>query len=249
MGIPGAAGGRTRRGSATFVTLSPGACLTGYAKAMNAALRHAWTEIVTADDYERHMAAIGQAQAAAELTRHLIASALLEAGDRLVIAGAGTGQVFDFLPAAAVRPYRLVCTDLNPRFLARLRQRLVRHAVDAALLVDDIERTALAPGPGLLLATLLLEHIDWPRGVDVLAGLRPRACGIVLQENPPEMTTAVTPGRELPASIGLAVKTAQPVLVPEGDLVAAMAIHGYACKERAAREVADGKRLVGLLFA
>ena len=53
--------------------------LTGYAegsggmahgtlRVMDPELRRAWTEIVTADDYERHMAAIGQAQAAAELT-------------------------------------------------------------------------------------------------------------------------------------------------------------------------------------
>ena len=67
---------------------------------MDPSLRQAWTEIVTADDYEEHMASIGQAQAAAELTEHLIRSASLTASGRITIAGAGTGQMFDFLAPA-----------------------------------------------------------------------------------------------------------------------------------------------------
>jgi S-adenosylmethionine:diacylglycerol 3-amino-3-carboxypropyl transferase len=70
------------------------------------------------------MAAIGQAQAAAELTRYLIEAAKLDTGSRIVLAGAGTGQMFDLLDPALFRPYRLTVTDLNPRFLVRLRERL-----------------------------------------------------------------------------------------------------------------------------
>src|SRR5271157_1488699 len=129
--------------------------------AMDPALYRAWTQVVTADDYERHMAAIGQAQAGAELTRHIIQSAHPPHGGRVAIAGAGTGQMFDFLDPALLRPFHLTCSDLNPAFLTRLRKRLNRHALAAEILEDDIERTALEPGPDLLLATLLLEHIDW----------------------------------------------------------------------------------------
>jgi len=43
---------------------------------MDPALRHAWTEIISADDYETHMAAIGQAQAAASLTEWLLTEAI-----------------------------------------------------------------------------------------------------------------------------------------------------------------------------
>ena len=46
------------------------------------------------------MASIGQAQAAAELTHRLIQSASLRPGSRITIAGAGTGQMFDFLAPA-----------------------------------------------------------------------------------------------------------------------------------------------------
>jgi len=79
---------------------------TGVRWNMDPSLRQAWTEIVTADDYEEHMASIGQAQAAAELTKHLIRSASLTAGGRITIAGAGTGQMFDFLAPAIFCPYR-----------------------------------------------------------------------------------------------------------------------------------------------
>lgn len=216
---------------------------------MDPELRRAWTEIVTAEDYEEHMASIGQAQAAAELTHHLIRSASLRPGSRITIAGAGTGQMFDFLAPTVFGPHRLTCADINPGFLAQLRERLARHGLEAEILEDDIEQTALIPGPDLLLATLLLEHIAWPSGVEALARLRPRVCGIVLQENPPNMTTAVTPGRRLPPSIAKAVETAHPTLVPRDGLIIAMTEKGYACRQIEVREVADGKRLAGLLFA
>ena len=215
---------------------------------MDPELRRAWTEIVTVEDYEDHMVSIGQAQAAAELTQRLIQSASLRPGSRITIAGVGTGQMFDFLAPEVFRRHRLTCADINPVFLARLRERLKRHGLEAEILEDDIERTALISRPDLLLATLLLEHIDWPRGVEAFARLRPRACGIVLQENPPNMTSAVTPGRRLPPSIAKAVETAHPTLVPRDDLIAAMTERGYVCRETEVREVADGKRLVGLLF-
>ena len=213
------------------------------------ALSRAWIEIVTADDYESHMAAIGQAQAGADLTRHVLEWAGLTDGARMVIAGAGTGQMLDYLDPALLRPYRHTCTDLNPAFLARLSERLTRCGLRAEVLEDDIERTALEPGPDLLLATLLLEHIDWRRGVEVFVALRPRLCAVVIQENPPGMASAVTPGRRVPPSIEKAMETAHATLVRRAELGAAFAAHGYECRESRAQDVADGKRLVAVCFA
>ena len=153
---------------------------------MDPSLRFAWTQVVTGEDYEEHMAGIGQAQAAAALTRQIIQSAKPPEGGRVVIAGAGTGQMLDFLDPALFRPFRMTCTDLNRSFLDRLEERLIRRGLSATVLQDDIEHTELEPGPDLLLATLLLEHIDWRRGVEVFAELRPAKCGIVIQENPQE---------------------------------------------------------------
>jgi hypothetical protein len=205
-------------------------------------------QIVTGADYDQHMAAIGQAQAGADLAVEFLRAAALSEGARVVIAGAGTGQALDYVDANLLRPFRLTFTDLNPAFLARLAERLVQYGLVATVLEDDIEQTAIEPAPDLLLATLLLEHIDWQRGVDAIAALRPGACGIVIQENPVGMTSAVTPGRQLPPSMAKAVEIAHATLVPREDLVAAFAARGYVRKETWTREVADGKRLVGLLF-
>jgi SAM-dependent methyltransferase len=216
---------------------------------MDSALRHAWTQIVTAEDYEKYMAAVGQAQAGAALTEYIIQSAKPPVGGRVVIVGAGTGQMLDFLDPAIFRPFRIICTDLNPRFLDRLQERLDRHGLSPTVLQDDIEHTALDPGPDLVLATLLLEHIDWRLSVEVFAELRPTACGIIIQENPPGMTSTVTPGRRIPPSVSRALATTQATLAPHDELLAAFAARGYLCKSRCARQVADGKQLIALLFS
>jgi hypothetical protein len=215
---------------------------------MDPGLRRAWTQIVTGEDYDQHMAGIGQAQAGASLSREILRAADPPAGGRVVIAGAGTGQALDFSDPTVFRPFRLTFTDLNPAFLARLVGRLAKHGLVATVLEDDIERTAIEPGADLLLATLLLEHIDWRRGVEALTGLRPAACGIVIQENPEGMTSAITPGRQIPPSIARAVEIAHATLVPRQDLIAAFAARGYVCKNTWTCAVADGKRLVAVLF-
>ena len=169
----------------------------------------------------KHLASVGQAQAAAELTERLMirehcgrrSNPHYRSRDRADVRSP-ISEVF--------RPYRLTCADLNPVFLARLRERLVHRGLEAEIREDDIERTVLASAPDLLLSTLLLEHIEWRHGVDAFAPLRPRACGIVLQQNPPQMSTAVTPGRRLPPSIARAVEIAHPTLVSRDDLIAAM---------------------------
>ncbi len=215
---------------------------------MDPGLRRAWTQIVTGEDYDEHMAGIGQAQAGANLTCQIIRSAAPPAGSRVVIAGAGTGQALDFVDPSLLRPFRLTFTDLNPAFLTRLARRLAKHGLVAAVLEDDIEQSALEPSPELLLATLLLEHIEWRRGVDAIARLRPAACGIVIQENPEGINSAITPGRQIPASLARAVEIAHATLVPRQDLLIEFASRGYVCKDTWAREVADGKTLVALLF-
>lgn len=215
---------------------------------MDSSLQLAWTQIITAEDYEAHMAAIGQAQAAAALTREIIQSAGPPDGGRIAIVGAGTGQMLDFLDPSLFRPFRITCTDLNRSFLARLKERLAEHRLTALVFDDNIEHTALEPGPDLLLATLVLEHIDWRLGVESFAALRPAACGIIIQQNPPGMISAVTPNRRVPPSIAKAVETAHPTLVPQEELLAAFDALGYTKKANWRRDVADGKRLIALLF-
>jgi SAM-dependent methyltransferase len=194
------------------------------------------------------MAAIGQAQAAADLTRYLIESSRLRPGSRVVIVGAGTGQVLEFQDAGLLRPYRLTFTDLNPRFLDVLRARLIRHHLTATVLVDDFESTKLDEKPDLLLGCLLLEQIDWRRGAKAIAALRPMTCGLIIQQNPRGLSTALTPGRPVPSSVRQAMTVAHPNLIPRTKLVEVMRGQGYPCCDSSARDVADDKKLVGLLF-
>ena len=213
---------------------------------MDPALRRAWTEIVTAEDYDRHMAAVGQAQAAAVLTKFVLAD--MPSGARIVIVGAGTGQMLDYLEPNVLRPFRLTCTDINPGFLECLRDRLGRAGLSADVLVDDIERTTLVSGPDLLLATLVLEHIDWRRGVEAFAGLRPAACAVIVQENPPGMTSSVTPGRPVPLSIAKAIESAHSTLIRREELTEEFARRSYRLRGSRSVDVADRKRLVVMLF-
>jgi hypothetical protein len=74
-------------------------------------LREIWISQVEPDDYETHMAAIGQAQANARLVCDLFEAAGVAKGSRVLIAGAGTGQMFDYLPHGFFDGYRLI---LNP---------------------------------------------------------------------------------------------------------------------------------------
>jgi hypothetical protein len=215
---------------------------------MDEALRRAWTEIVTPEDYEEHMARIGQAQAGADLTRSLIETARPRRGARIMFAGAGTGQMLDFLDPCLLRSFRLTFTDLNARFLECLKRRLAQFDLTAEIIEDDFENTALEPGADLLIATLLLDHIEWRRGVATISGLHPAACGIIIQENPPEMKSAITPGRVLPRSIAEAASQAHPTLVPYEQLVEAFAAHGYQRSDTSSRDVADGKCLISVLF-
>lgn len=215
---------------------------------MDSNLRLAWTQIVTADDYEEHMAGIGQAQAAAALTQAMIQSLALPPHAQVAIVGAGTGQMLDFMDISLLRALEITCTDLNHSFLLRLEERLRHHSLQAAILEDDIEHTALRPGWDFLLATLVLEHIDWHRGVETFAALRPQTCGVVIQENPRGMSSAVTPNRRVPPSIARAVEIARPTLIPAAELKQAFDRLGYECKAIRAQDVADGKRLLALQF-
>ena len=102
--------------------------------------RDLWAGHITADDYERQMAATGQPQANGDLLAELFRDVPPAPGSRILFAGAGTGQYFDYFPPAALGHYRPIFTDLNPRFLDRLAPRFTCQT-----LVDDIE----APnGPG-----------------------------------------------------------------------------------------------------
>ncbi len=201
-------------------------------------LRDAWRGGVKAEDYEAHMAAIGQAQANAG---HLAEFAGRLAG-RVLIAGAGPGQFFDHLEPAALDGCRAVFTDINPEFLAALR----RRCPSAICVADDLESSSLRGPFDAACATLVLEHTEWKTVVANLIGLAPLVM-IVIQVNPPDMATAVSPGRTPPGSMR-AFKEVHPHLIDEAELCAELARLGARLVSRCDRSVADAKTMRALTF-
>src|SRR5713226_2101872 len=130
--------------------------------AMDSNLRKGWTEVVTGDDLDQHLAAIGQAQVNAQLLGEMLADSALPADAELLLAGVGTGQLFDYADVDALALYRLTCTDINAQFLAALDARLRKAPrLRASVKLDDLETTALGGPFDAVAAILLLEHIAW----------------------------------------------------------------------------------------
>lgn len=210
---------------------------------MHSALREAWKDQVLAEDYEAHMAAIGQARANAGHLREMLARYPPPPGAMIWLAGAGPGQMFDYLAGELLSSWRLVCTDISQRFLSVLRGR----CPTAECVVEDLLQPALAGECHTAVVVLVLEHLDWRRGVESLAARRPKQVFVVIQQNPEGMQSAVSPQRVLPGSM-VVFGGAHPELLREEELVEAFAAAGYLVAERRATPVADGKTMLGLVF-
>lgn len=202
-------------------------------------LREAWTRFIAAEDYETHMAAIGQAEANASLVAELVAAATPPPASRILIAGAGTGQMFEHCVPELFRGYTLICSDINPAFLTKLRARCACQTV-----VDDIEDSRLEPGFSLIIVVLVLEHVEWQKALASLARLRPEHVLVVIQRNP----EGALPFRERIGTMRLFGSEVEPNLIQSSALVEEFARLGYRLKLRQERAVADGKTMVGLLF-
>jgi hypothetical protein len=200
-------------------------------------LRDLWAEHITPEDYERHMAGTGQPQANAGLLAELFRDRPPAPGARVLFAGAGTGQYFDYWPPVALAPYACVFTDVNPIFLDRLG---ARFACETR--IDDIEAPHVAGPFDLAIVMLVLEHVDWRRAVDALCGIAGRVF-TVTQENPAGLTA-----RPLPGTLAGLQEHPQR-LVERAALIAHFERLGFTLTRTAIREVADGKTMVGLDFA
>jgi hypothetical protein len=202
-------------------------------------LRLAWTKQIEPDDYEAHMKAVGQAQANADLLAELFRDFPPAAGARVHIAGAGTGQYFDYWPVAALAPYELVFTDLNPQFLVLLTART--QELTRLIRVEDIEAPRLIGPWDLTIVILVLEHVDWGPAVSALCARTERAF-VVIQENPPD-----PPPRELVGTMDV-LREARPHLIAREALIDAFQLEGFELARISMREVLDAKHITGLDF-
>ncbi len=212
-------------------------------------LKHAWAKIVKAVDYDGHMADVGQAQANAEIVRDMITRLALPRGSKILFAGAGTGQMFDYVSGAFLSDFDLTFTDINEGFLETLRLRVTRASLtNFRTMIDDVEETALTHPVDLTVLVLVLEHVDWQRALQSLAALPSKRFFIILQKNPSEMTTNVSPHRELRGSLAEASKGEQAHLIDEKSLDEFLTDLHYRQIDKDERVVPDDKRMCGLIF-
>ena len=195
------------------------------------------------------MADVGQAQANAEIVRDMITRLALPSDSKILFAGAGTGQMFDFVSGAFLSNYALTFTDINEGFLESLRMRATKaDLTNITRVIDDVEHTALSGRFDLTVLVLVLEHVNWQRALQSLAALPSKRFLIVLQKNPSEMTTNVSPHRELRGSLAEASKGEQAHLVDEKSLVEFLADLHYRQTGKDERIVPDEKHMCGLMF-
>jgi hypothetical protein len=202
-------------------------------------LRFAWSVHIEPDDYEAHMASVGQAQANAKLLAELFDDYPPPSGARVHIAGAGTGQYFDYWPPSVLAPYDVLFTDINPIFLLSLTARA--QGLRCTIRIEDIEEPAVGASFDLTVAILVLEHVDWRRAVSALCARTDRAF-VVIQENPPD-----PPARELRGTMDI-LRESRPHLIPRAELIAAFQQERFTLTRTSTREVPDGKRMTGLDF-
>lgn len=215
---------------------------------MNENLRDAWTSKVLADDYETHMAAIGQAQANAALVSDYLRDAQLNRDASVLFAGAGTGQMFDFLPPSLFLPFQITFADINAGYLQRLSARLIDvPGLRFEALLDDVENTALQRSYDAVIAVLVLEHVDWKKAVASLCKLAANKIFVVVQENPPEPTASLTSSGQVPGTMNI-FKTVHPALIPRLELETEFAQRGFFLSYSAHKIVAQNKKMLALRF-
>jgi hypothetical protein len=202
-------------------------------------LRRAWREHITIEDYERHMAAIGQAQANAALLEELFRNFAPRLGAQILFAGAGTGQCFDYLPPNLLGRHRSTFSDINPGYLAGLSERI--HGAEISTVIDDVEDSQLAGPYDLSIAVLVLEHVDWRQAVHSLTRQAARVF-VVIQQNPPEPT----PNR-LQGTLSI-LGEAPPARIDPDALTAALEGRSYRLLRTSRRAVQDGKTMLALDF-
>jgi 2-polyprenyl-3-methyl-5-hydroxy-6-metoxy-1,4-benzoquinol methylase len=144
---------------------------------MDRRLREAWTKLIGIDDYEAHMALTGQAQANAELVAELFDSCPPTHGAAILFAGAGTGQLFEYVSPLLLRPFRTTFSDINPEYLRLLASRISNfQEISFETALDDVENSQLAPGFELVIAVLVLEHVDWRKAIRTICHPQPIEC-------------------------------------------------------------------------
>ncbi|NQV08370.1 class I SAM-dependent methyltransferase [Candidatus Woesearchaeota archaeon] len=210
--------------------------------------RKAWTEIITPEDLDDHLAEIEQAETNAHLIVEMFNDFSIESGPELLVPGCGTGQMFDYIEHTMIGDYNFTFTDLNPKYLEKLGGRLLKNGdMGYSILIDDIEDTKLSGIFDGILAVLLLQHIEWRKGINSMLGFNPSMIYLIIQEQENE-DHVVTKERDLRPSIKKYAEIENPCLVPRQELTDYLRNRDYKLLKDYERQVPDQKSMIGLVF-
>jgi hypothetical protein len=96
---------------------------------------------------------------------------------------------------------------------------------------------------------LVLEQIDWRRGLRDMISLPATQLCIVIQQNPIGLAPAISPQRALNASMHAFTQVAQPRLIVADELIDFLRVAGYEIIDRHEHAVPDNKTMVGMIFS
>ena len=215
---------------------------------MDSGERKGWMKIISVNDLDSHMAAIGQAQANAEIIQQMFRDYDLRKEAKLLISGCGTGQLFDYAKPSDLGDFELTLTDINSAYLSATEQRLGKFGgVKYNLKIDDIEATNLQGHYDGILIVLVLQHVEWKKALDSMSKLKPTRFYIIEQEQDPTQHF-VTKSRKLSQAFQKYAEIANPQLIPRNELIDYLKEKGYSNVKIYERQVPDNKTMVGFVF-
>ncbi|HUP56517.1 MAG TPA: class I SAM-dependent methyltransferase [Bdellovibrionota bacterium] len=209
--------------------------------------KRAWAEIVTPEDLDQHLEMIGQAAANGGLASRMLADFPLADGSSLFVPGAGTGQLLDFCDRTLLASLRVAYSEINSSFAQSLQARLKKYGLKGQCLLEDLEQAPVSAEFDAILMILLLEHIDWQRGLQNLLSARPSRLFVIIQRNE-EGAKTINTSRQLAPSIKKFSEVAKPRLIAASDLEAWLRDRAYTLIRSYESSVPDQKTMVGLVF-
>ena len=208
--------------------------------------KKAWKEVVTAEDLDAHMLAIGQARVNAEILNHFFSIHRIK-NKKIYAPGCGTGQLFEFMDQTFIRDNDFLFTDIRAEFLSRARDRLAT-AKSLETKVDDIESSSIVKKVDVCTVVLLFEHVNWPIALKNILRTRPSLLFVIIQAQMSQNAQMVNTQRQLRPSIQKFIEVAHPELVERKALEENLIQNGYRLGEALEREVPDNKKMLGLSF-
>jgi len=152
---------------------------------------HPWL-LVSPEDYEAHMASeeVGQLQ----VLNRILAEDLSRFQPRsLAVLGCATGNGFEHIDPQITK--RVVGIDINPEYLALLRERHQHRLADLELIESDVLEAEFPPNSfDLVHAALIFEYLDPSAALARIAPwIRPGGALTVVLQQPSARSTPVTP--------------------------------------------------------